>query len=1082
MTTRIVCGFTDCEYVSENQSETVATLQFQSHMVVHQQTQQPKVGTTKQKLPPVERPKLNQDVTEEEWESFYQDWKRFSRCTDIPAGQQADQLFNCCEKGLGRLLLKENPNVIDAGETALLEAMKSMAVIKIATSVRRTQLLSLRQDHGQNIREFYANVKAQASTCNFRVKCGRQCCTDAPEVDYTPLVVKDILISGISDPEIRKDVLEWPELECKSVTDLVGFVEGKETSKKAWAAQPSDTAVISNYKKLDKQEEAEITRKLALRSKCGRCSVQMPQYVRNRFGRINKTPFKLCIKCHKEVVEPNSTDAKKKQSETSAINGFIGAISSPAVARVLTSTQQPSCHDAPRPASLPIKICGTSTTKSVVLDHHIFTDEGWKRARTLAHPILSLRISTCKDDYAQFGINPANISPKHIDVVADTGAQSCLWSRREFLRSGFNMADLIKVHHTMEAANAAPIEIDGAILLRLSGKNDKSDEEIHAAVMVYVSPDSKKFYLSKEAMVQLGIIHHDFPQVGVAFPMHSECNEAELDSLAAASCGCEVRRPPPGRPTSLPFEANAKNVDRMKAWLLERYASSTFNKCPHHPLPSMTGPPIKLHIDPNAKPVTMRTPAPVPLHWQEQVEKDLNRDVALGVLERVPHGEPTSWCFRMVLDRKHDGTPRRTVDLSPLNKFCQREAHASKSPFQLARSVPPNSHKTVFDLWNGYHTVPIREEDRHFTTFTTPWGLFRYKRAPQGYLSSGDGFNKRLDDITAEVVRMERCVDDSLIHDASMEEHWWRAIDYLELAGNNGIVINPEKFQFAQPTVDFAGFRISNDSVEPLPKHFEAISRFPTPRSITDIQSWFGLVNQVAHYAQLRGMLEPFRPFLSPKVPFEWNDELEFAFIDSKNCITEAIKEGVKIYDITRRTCLLTDWSKSGMGYFLAQKHCGCDSQSFGCCSEGWKITLAGSRFLSKTEANYAPVEGEALAVAWALEQTKFFTMGCNNLRVIVDHKPLVKIFGDRRLDEIDNPRLFRLKRRTLMWRFEIEYRPGKLNYFADAVSRKPNSYAEAASASLMHHDDILEESIVASIFEDVNRFFAVTLDLVRSE
>lgn len=33
-----------------------------------------------------------------------------------------------------------------------------------------------------------------------------------------------------------------------------------------------------------------------------------------------------------------------------------------------------------------------------------------------------------------------------------------------------------------------------------------------------------------------------------------------------------------------------------------------------------------------------------------------------------------------------------------------------------------------------------------------------------------------------------------------------------------------------------------------------------------------------------------------------------------------------------------------------------------------------------------------------------------------------------------------------------------------------------------MHHDDILEESIVASIFEDVNRFFAVTLDLVRSE
>lgn len=87
--------------------------------------------------------------------------------------------------------------------------MKKMAVIKIATSVRRTKLLSLKQDHGQSFREFYANGKAQASTCDFPVKCGQTCCTEAPAVDYTSLVVKDILVSGIADIEIRKDVLEW---------------------------------------------------------------------------------------------------------------------------------------------------------------------------------------------------------------------------------------------------------------------------------------------------------------------------------------------------------------------------------------------------------------------------------------------------------------------------------------------------------------------------------------------------------------------------------------------------------------------------------------------------------------------------------------------------------------------------------------------------------------------------------------------------------------------------------------------------------------------------------------------------------
>ena len=58
------------------------------------------------------------------------------------------------------------------------------------------------------------------------------------------------------------------------------------------------------------------------------------------------------------------------------------------------------------------------------------------------------------------------IAESVVDVVADSGAQSCLWSRKSFLASGFSMADLIPVRHTMRAADRAEIEIDGAILLR----------------------------------------------------------------------------------------------------------------------------------------------------------------------------------------------------------------------------------------------------------------------------------------------------------------------------------------------------------------------------------------------------------------------------------------------------------------------------------------------------------------------------------------------------------------------------------------------------------------------------------------
>ena len=76
------------------------------------------------------------------------------------------------------------------------------------------------------------------------------------------------------------------------------------------------------------------------------------------------------------------------------------------------------------------------------------------------------------------------------------------------------------------------------------------------------------------------------------------------------------------------------------------------------------------------------------------------------------------------------------------------------------------------------------------------------------------------------------------------------------------------------------------------------------------------------------------------------------------------------------------DWSKAGMGYYLCQKVCKCALVDLACCTGGWRICLAGSRFNMGAESHYAPIEGEAQAVAWALEQTKFLTQGCDKLMV----------------------------------------------------------------------------------------------------
>ena len=156
----------------------------------------------------------------------------------------------------------------------------------------------------------------------------------------------------------------------------------------------------------------------------------------------------------------------------------------------------------------------------------------------------------------------------------------------------------------------------------------------------------------------------------------------------------------------------------------------------------------------------------------------------------------------------------------------------------------------------------------------------------------------------------------------------------------------------------------------------------------------------------------PFRALLKPGTTFTWNDDMQSLFEESKSVIISEIEEGVRILDASRPTCLATDWSKTGIRFWLFQKHCNCLGNKPFCCRDGWKITLAGSRFTHPAESRYAPVEGEALAVADALNKTRYFVLGCNNLTLAVDHKPLLKIFGDRSLDEISNTRLRNLKKR----------------------------------------------------------------------
>ncbi|CAC5357528.1 unnamed protein product [Mytilus coruscus] len=237
----------------------------------------------------------------------------------------------------------------------------------------------------------------------------------------------------------------------------------------------------------------------------------------------------------------------------------------------------------------------------------------------------------------------------------------------------------------------------------------------------------------------------------------------------------------------------------------------------------------------------------------------------------------------MVVTSKADGTPRRTVDLQPQNRHSVRQTHHVPSPFHLADRVPQGMKKTVTDAWNGYHSVPIREEDRHFDIHHT-MGALQVQGCSTGIHGSGGAYNQRFDAIISNFNDKVKCVDDT-------------SCEWLDLLCSNGITLNQKKFQFAQDTVNFAGLTITQTNIRPSTKFLDAISNFPTPTDITGARAWFGLINQGAYAFAMARQMKPFRALLKPSTTFCWTNELDEVFHKSKEIIIQEMKEGVRLFD-----------------------------------------------------------------------------------------------------------------------------------------------------------------------------------------
>ena len=188
------------------------------------------------------------------------------------------------------------------------------------------------------------------------------------------------------------------------------------------------------------------------------------------------------------------------------------------------------------------------------------------------------------------------------------------------------------------------------------------------------------------------------------------------------------------------------------------------------------------------------------------------------------------------------------VDLSHLNRFVRRERYQSCSP---SRGCSRHGCKqceilTVLDSRKGYHQCPLDAQSQLLTTFITPFGRFKYLRAPYSISSISENYDQRMAEAFTGLSGFRRNVDDIVIYDSDATQHAAHVRAFLQRCVDKQIALNSDKCHFSQSTVTFAGFRISSDGYQIDKAIIEAISSFLTPNNRTVLRSFFGLANQLS--------------------------------------------------------------------------------------------------------------------------------------------------------------------------------------------------------------------------------------------
>ena len=431
----------------------------------------------------------------------------------------------------------------------------------------------------------------------------------------------------------------------------------------------------------------------------------------------------------------------------------------------------------------------------------------------------------------------------------------------------------------------------------------------------------------------------------------------------------------------------------------------------------------EIHMKKDVVPIFCK-PYSLPYPKKEQVEIELERLCKEGILIPI---ESSAWATPIVVAPKDNKEIRICMDCKvTINKYISNQYYPMPRIDDIFADLSGYKIYAKIDLKGAYLQLKMSETSRKYVTINTHKGLFQYTRLPFGVSSAPAIFQSTMEQIFKNIKGVKIYLDDILIGGKDKKELKENVLKVFEKLNKHHIKVNESKCEFFKEEVQYLGHIILIEGVKPNPKKIEAIKKAPCPKDVNQLRSYLGILNYYAHFIpNLSSKLNPLYKLLQKNIQFEWNDECNKIFEESKNYLMG--NKVLELYDLTKPVIIYADASPYGYGAILAHVIEGVE-----------KPVLFASCTLNDHERGYSQIHREAGAIMFAFHKFHKYVYGLK-VTVISDHEPLKEIFSPDKCNSA--VALGRLKRWSVilsMYEYEFKHRPGKLMGHVDALSRLP--------------------------------------------